>query len=179
MKLTIMEIKILNAMRTNEYNDALSSYPCGTWSFTAIDNSGIPAKKARGVISSLVKKGLVTISGRNTRNAEDCEAIGFTELGCKLFDTATGEKCNWDECPQLLLKESDEIEQPQTKEPAPSSKSSATMVVVTLATLCDELKIDSKKARRILRDSDIKKTGKSWECKTQTQYNEMKALLSK
>lgn len=34
---------------------------CGTWVFDAIDKSKLDPKSARGVISSLVKKGVVTI----------------------------------------------------------------------------------------------------------------------
>lgn len=92
VKLTISEVAILNAMRTNEYNDAIEG---ATWSFTAIDNSGISAKKARGTISSLVKKGLVTVTQADQKNPEDEEMIAFTAAGRELFTNADGEECNW------------------------------------------------------------------------------------
>lgn len=104
MKLTEKEIKILNGMRENEYNDALANDEgeydfikhCGTWTFTAIDNSGLDAKIARGVISSLIKKGLVianTVSNKARYNDED--TIEFTRAGAELFRNADGEKCSW------------------------------------------------------------------------------------
>lgn len=88
--LTALEIKLLNAMRDNEYNDAIED---ATWTFTAIDNSGIEAAKARGVISSLIKKDLVECS---SERASDSEAtIGLTDLGKKLFESADGADCTW------------------------------------------------------------------------------------
>lgn len=100
MKLTANEISLLNAMRQNEFNDALAEdHFCGTWSFTAIDYSGMTAKVARGVISSLVKKDLVHVSGGSSK--DDPESIGFTDAGAKLFDTADGKACSWGGQPLL------------------------------------------------------------------------------
>ena len=87
--LTIKEIQILNGMRTNEYNDAFEN---ATWSFTAIDNSGMSAKIARGVISSLVKKELVIVSPAYDGEPE---MIGYTEEGKNLFTNADGLTCPW------------------------------------------------------------------------------------
>jgi len=97
IRLTKLETSLLNAMRENEYNDALESGGCGTWTFTAIDNSGMAGKTASGVISSLVKKGLViadVVTAKERRNGDE-DSICFTELGCKLFDNADGEECQW------------------------------------------------------------------------------------
>jgi len=97
LNLTKLETSLLNAMRENEYNDALESGGCGTWTFTAIDNSGMTGKTASGVISSLVKKGLViadVVTAKERRNGDE-DSICFTELGCKLFDNADGEECQW------------------------------------------------------------------------------------
>lgn len=90
VQLTQMEKMILNGMRSNEYNDAMD---CPTYVFTAIDNSGLDSKQARGVISSLVKKDIVFVSPADHYNEN--ETIGFTEKGTEVFETADGEDCSW------------------------------------------------------------------------------------
>lgn len=172
MKLTPMEIKILNAMRNNEYNDALEENgACGTWSFTAIYNSGIEAKKARGVISSLIKKGLVGVTTQN-HVKDDPETIWFTKEGVKLFDNADGEECSWGG-PKLLKEiEIDDLE-PINDDMSKESH------IFTIVEIAKELDIDPKKARKILRENNIEKTGKQWEWKTKKEYERIKKLLSK
>lgn len=108
-KLTAFEIKLVNAMRSNEYNDAIED---PTWTFTAIDNSGIPAKQVRGVIASLVKKGLI-FAEIGEKKVGDEDTIGFSEAGKKLFDKADGLECPWGGKP--LLKEVEATE-PKAKE---------------------------------------------------------------
>jgi len=64
MKLTENEKAILKGGCDSEYDDFCDDGPdncVGTWAFSAIDNAKIDSKIARGVIASLVKKGLVTI----------------------------------------------------------------------------------------------------------------------
>ena len=56
--LTDMERKIIWASRKSDYIDAAKG---ATWVFDVIDKSGIDPKQARGVISSLIKKGLVNV----------------------------------------------------------------------------------------------------------------------
>lgn len=167
MKLTVMEIKVLNAMRQNEYNDALQDYPCGTWSFTAIDNSGIKPKIARGVISSLVKKGLVSVTPQS--GPEDPEVIGFTKEGVKLFDNADGNECTW-EGPKLLKENDIDI---------PESTTTTNEKIYTIVEIAKELNIDPKKARKILRECNVEKEGKQWQWTTKEKYKEIKKLLSK
>lgn len=118
LKLTQMEIQILNAMRYNEYNDCLQDH-CGTWTFSVIENAGIDPKKARGVISSLLKKGLVEV---NEKTSSDPESIGYTEAGEKLFETATGkENSGWggprllEELTPVQPEEADQEDQEETK----------------------------------------------------------------
>ena len=54
------EIAILQASRDNEFDDATTG---GTpWTSAVIDGSGLDPRIARGAISSLVQKGVVTIS---------------------------------------------------------------------------------------------------------------------
>ena len=89
IKLTDMEIRILNAMRNNEFEDCIDAE--ATWTFAVIDNSGINPKQARGVISSLIKKDLVWCISNG--KSDDC--IGFTNKGKELFDNADGNECCW------------------------------------------------------------------------------------
>lgn len=58
--LTEMEIEILKGIIYSDYNDerSVDSYP---WTFSVISKSGIEEKKARGVLSSLIKKGLIEV----------------------------------------------------------------------------------------------------------------------
>jgi hypothetical protein len=99
IKLTYNETLFLNAMRNNEYNDALEEGNIGgTWTFTAIENAGFKTKRtASGVIASLVKKGLVkcTQISSDSRAHGDEDTIWFTKEGEKLFDNADGEDCTW------------------------------------------------------------------------------------
>lgn len=104
MKLTVMEKKFMNAMRNNEYNDCLDGYDgtnfdtmlgCGTWTFTAIDNSGLTPKQCTGVMSSLTKKGLIQSDQVDTKKFGDEDTVWFTEKGAKLFINADGDECQW------------------------------------------------------------------------------------
>ena len=104
-KLTRLETMMVNGMRNNEYNDAIEY---ATWTFTAIDNSGMSGKTASGVISSLIKKGLVEATQGTNGEAD---MIGFTDQGVMLFDNADGEECSWNG--KRLLKV------PAHKKPAP------------------------------------------------------------
>lgn len=74
-QLTDKEEDILKAMRDNEFQDALTDVG-GVWVFSVIDNAGLDAKVARGVISSLVKKGLVEVWDND---GEPC--ISYTDAG--------------------------------------------------------------------------------------------------
>lgn len=146
--LTSKEIKILNAMRNNEYSDALEF---STWSFTAIENSGIEAKKARGVISSLVKKGLIVATG-----SKDEEALSFTDLGKELFTEANGESCQWGG-PKLL----EEKPEAKTKKATKKKEEASEEPVVVLKDIIERLVEDNripvmnmKKVRRILRSTE-------------------------
>lgn len=106
MKLTKMEKMVLNATRTNEYNDCYEDN--STWAFAVVENSGMSAKKARGVISSLIKKNLIWF-----QEDEEEDMIGLTEEGKKLFETADGEECSWSSA--RLLKIEDEVEEKEEK----------------------------------------------------------------
>ena len=58
--LTEMEGRMMQAMRTNEYADCYSE-ECSTWTAAVITESRIPEVQARGVLSSLVQKGMLSV----------------------------------------------------------------------------------------------------------------------
>ena len=89
MKITEMEKAILTGIRNDDYTDNEDS-TYSTWVFSAIIESKIEPKRARGVISSLVKKGLVEIAGMST-NFDDT-TIEITNAG-KLFCTENNIVC--------------------------------------------------------------------------------------
>lgn len=99
IKLTKMETKIMNATRANEFEDAYQSEISGPWTFSVIENSKIDPKKAKGVISSLVKKELIEISGEGEETM-----VLLTEAGKKIFEEADGLECKWGG-PKLLVEE--------------------------------------------------------------------------
>lgn len=105
MKLTRMEKMVLNAMRENDYNDALQDG--GTWLFCATEYSGLDTKQARGALSSLVKKELVEVT--EIKEAPNESMVGFTEAGEKVFENADGEECSWGG--PRLLKVEEEVEE--------------------------------------------------------------------
>lgn len=146
--LTSKEIKILNAMRNNEYSDALES---STWSFTAIENSGIEAKKARGVISSLVKKGLIVATG-----SKEEEALSFTDLGKELFTEANGESCQWGG-PKLLEEKPEAKKVKTTKKKEEAQEEPVVVLKDIIERLVEDNRIpvmNMKKVRRILRSTE-------------------------
>jgi len=59
MKLTPMEKALMIGMTCNDYTDGTEG-SWGQWTWAVIDASGIDPKKARGVLSSLIQKGMVT-----------------------------------------------------------------------------------------------------------------------
>lgn len=106
MKLTNMEKMVLNAMRDNDYNDALQDG--GTWLFCATEYSGLDTKQARGALSSLVKKELVEV---NIERISNESTVGFTEAGEKVFDNADGEECSWGGPRLLKVEEVEEVKE--------------------------------------------------------------------
>lgn len=123
MKLTKLEVYLLNAMRTNEYNDALQDGH--TWTFTAIDNSGMEPEAARGVIASLVKKGLVVAEKGNKKSGDE-DTIGFTAAGAALFDKADGEENKEWGGPKLLK----EVEDARTTKALADTKKAVELIAV-------------------------------------------------
>jgi hypothetical protein len=61
MKLTNLEKQVIEGAQKSDYGDVMNGRD-GTWSFDVQEYSKLNEKIYRGVVSSLVKKGLVTIS---------------------------------------------------------------------------------------------------------------------
>lgn len=105
--LTRMERLVLNAIRDNDYNDGLE---CATWLFCATEYSGLDTKQARGALSSLVKKGFVTVHiDKGHTGGPDESTVGFTKEGKALFDNADGEECRWGGPRLLKIEEENDM----------------------------------------------------------------------
>lgn len=85
LQLTNLELQILKSSRSNEYGDPAE---CGVWMWSVIDNSGIPTRQARGVISSLVKKGLCEVDDYEGKGRSNDMCFTLTELGVKYSEEA-------------------------------------------------------------------------------------------
>ena len=80
VSITEKERMLLEGSRRSDFGDAYrDEYP---WTFDAIDHSGLEAKEARGVLSSLEKKGLIVVLDPNTNDS----AIKMTDEGKKVCD---------------------------------------------------------------------------------------------
>lgn len=86
--LTELEIRVLEASRKTDYGDCLEY---GQWSFAVCDKALLSEKVYRGVVSSLIKKGLITIWD-NGRISDGIKAgnfldmiFEFTDKGRELF----------------------------------------------------------------------------------------------
>lgn len=94
--LTAMEKEFLNGMRTNNYKDIYiesidEGFPeCECW-FAVSETLSYSANQAKGVTSSLVKKGLVIAFDNDGKFC-----IRFTAKGLKVFDDADGDFPSWD-----------------------------------------------------------------------------------
>jgi hypothetical protein len=89
MDLTELETKVMRAARKTDYGDC---YYDGQWSFAVCEKADLDEKVYRGVVASLIKKGLVTIwdngdinTGKQKGNFSDM-VFEYTDDGKKLFD---------------------------------------------------------------------------------------------
>ncbi|MGY3386848.1 DNA-binding MarR family transcriptional regulator [Paenibacillus polymyxa] len=79
-KLTKKEMMIMEAGRTNDYSDLIEGH--GEWTFAIIDASGLDGSTARGVISSLVKKGYLIVT---PQPGEVDSLTAYTEKGIRFM----------------------------------------------------------------------------------------------
>ncbi len=87
--LTPLEIKVMEAARHTNFGDCLES---GQWSFSVADAAGLDPKVYRGVVSSLIKKGLVSVWddedswGKRFDPYRETMVFDYTEKGKALFE---------------------------------------------------------------------------------------------
>jgi predicted transcriptional regulator len=81
IELTDLEKKVLHSSRDNEYGDPAED---PVWVFSIIKNSGIESSKARGVISSLAKKGLAFVDDYEGNGKADDMVFSLTPLGVEM-----------------------------------------------------------------------------------------------
>jgi len=83
MNITKNEKAILQGAIESEYGDQSVKGGGATWTFSAIEHSGLTGKVASGVTSSLVKKGLAVIgdSGEKDGEGEPLTTFDITDLG--------------------------------------------------------------------------------------------------
>jgi hypothetical protein len=78
-RFTDNEKSILKGARDNEYSDAFDGgFP---WVFSVINESGLDPKSARGVIASLVKKGIVAVDDYDGKGRADDMVLAVTDHG--------------------------------------------------------------------------------------------------
>lgn len=81
--LTELEIKVLEASRKTDFGDCLDY---GQWSFAVCDKAGLDEKVYRGVVTSLVKKGLVQIFDDEGQGKFRDMVFELTNKGRQLFN---------------------------------------------------------------------------------------------
>jgi hypothetical protein len=146
MDLTLLETRVLSTISYKGFNGS-------------INNLGIKPKIAKGVVISLVKKGLVEMKDDKVKLLEDKKSKNKRD----------NEQKNKEQ------KNKDQKNKDQNDKPAEETKDNT----FTLNRLVKELDLDPKKARAALRKSNFVKKGKHWEWETEEEYKIVKELLSK
>lgn len=82
MKITDLERDLLLSFPKSNYGNAPNWW---TWTFEVFTKSGLGPHKGRGVLSSLVKKGLVAMGGEVTSDGES--DVYLTDKGIALLVT--------------------------------------------------------------------------------------------
>jgi hypothetical protein len=82
MKLTDLEKQVIEGALKSDFGNVMAGND-GTWSFDVQDYSGLTEKIYRGVVSSLIKKGLVTIFDTEGRGKYRDMVFNLTDKGRK------------------------------------------------------------------------------------------------
>lgn len=87
INLTEMERKLIIACVENQFNCGTADdvRSAGTWTWNAIEESGLNPKQARGVIASLIKKGLATEYDNEGRGRADDFCLNLTKAGIEAY----------------------------------------------------------------------------------------------
>lgn len=84
-KFTANELKVLKAIDDSEYGDTLVD---GCWSFSVADNSDLKPRSIGGIVSSLVKKGILVAGDSGTEDA----FVAFTRAGAETYSRLMAEQ---------------------------------------------------------------------------------------
>lgn len=89
VKLTVLETEAMWILKTNEYGNCFdrSDGIASTWDFVVTENLSCGVQGAKGVLGSLVRKGLVIIDTEgeyNTTSKQYDHSISLTDLGYKV-----------------------------------------------------------------------------------------------
>lgn len=89
VKLTVLETEAMWILKTNEYGNCFdrSDGIASTWDFVVTENLSCGVQGAKGVLGSLVRKGLVIIDTEgeyNTSSKQYDHSISLTDLGYKV-----------------------------------------------------------------------------------------------
>jgi len=87
--LTELEKKVVLGSLKSEYGSAAEDY---IWMFSVVEHSGLTGKVARGVVSSLVKKGVAVV--HNYEGEAGGPAFKLTEAGRMMAEELSGESCD-------------------------------------------------------------------------------------
>lgn len=82
--LTELEIAVLNACRNNDFGDALDPNEA-PWSYAIAEKAGLDTKTYRGVMASLVKKGLAVVWDYGEKGRFDDQVVNLTEKARGIF----------------------------------------------------------------------------------------------
>lgn len=82
MELTNLEILVLNASQKTDFGDCAEKL---VWNFAVQDASKLDSKIYRGVVSSLIKKGLVSIYDYENKGKYEDMIFQLTEEGKKIL----------------------------------------------------------------------------------------------
>ena len=87
MKLTEKEIIYLKAIPKSNFNDGSDAY-CGLWSWSITDEiKEFSVQQAKGVMSSLVKKGLIRVNDAEGYGRADDMCVDVTDKGRETIKT--------------------------------------------------------------------------------------------
>ena len=96
MNITQNEFALLRAIDDSEFGETLTD---GTWSFSIADNSSLKPTSVGGIVTSLKRKGLVSVGGSGTDDAHVAMTLRGAELYtnmCAMGGLKVNKRISWD-----------------------------------------------------------------------------------